>query len=67
MNTCCRIVSTLAGGEVALCREKWRYVNTVYDLEHEPPITPAETVLHPVPDAAVTPNYFVCILMDTAT
>ena len=70
---------------------------TVYDLDHEPPITPAEaetfvhpvpkiegsctelkrsdkspasvpaeTVVNPVPDTAATPNYFVCILMDTA-
>ena len=50
-------------------RPRWlysEYYTTVYDLEHEPPITPAETVVHPVPDAAFTPNLFVCILMETA-
>ena len=43
------------------------FYSTVYDLEYEPPITPAETVVHTVPDAAAAPYFSVCILMNTAT
>ena len=52
-----------------MLRPRWlygEYYTTVCDLEPEPLITPAETVVHPVPDAAFTPNLFVCILMETA-
>ena len=39
-------------------------LSTVYDLEHQPSSTQAETVVHPVTDAAAPPNFCVCILME---